>query len=140
MVYIDDCLFFAPDEADLTDILAKIKGTGLDFNIEDDVAGFLGVLITPQDDGSVTLTQTGLIARIITALGLDGASKNKTPAEYGALGEDLDDMDCQEEFSYPSVLGMMGYLLHTQPELSFAVSQCGKYSSKTKHSHEVALK
>jgi hypothetical protein len=140
LVYVDDCLFFAPDETDIDDILAKIENTGLDFNIEDDVAGFLGVLITPQDDGSVKLTQTGLIARIILALGLEGASKNETPAEYGALAEDPDGMDCQEEFNYPSVLGMMGYLLHTRPEISFAVSQCGKYSSKTKHSHEVALK
>jgi hypothetical protein len=28
---------------------------------EDDVAGFLGVLMTPQEDGTIELTQTGLI-------------------------------------------------------------------------------
>jgi hypothetical protein len=47
LVYVDDCLLFAPDETDITDILTKIENTGLDFHIEDDVASFLGVLITP---------------------------------------------------------------------------------------------
>jgi hypothetical protein len=41
-------------------------------------------------------------------IGLEGASKNETPAEYGALPEDPDGMDCQEEFNYPSGLGMIG--------------------------------
>lgn len=53
--------------------------------------------LPPQEDGTVKLTQMGLIACIITALGLDGASMNRSPAEYCALlGEDPDGMERQE--------------------------------------------
>jgi hypothetical protein len=55
-------------------ILEKIKDTGLDFNIEDDVAGFLGVVITPLDDVAIKLNQIRLIDIIITALAGSGRS------------------------------------------------------------------
>jgi hypothetical protein len=134
--------FCPSNKEDINEILSKIKNTGLDFNIEDGIAGFLWVLITPHTDGMVVkLTQTpGLIACIITALGLDGASLNKTPAKYGALGKDPDGMGCQEAFNYANMLGMMGCLIHKWLAILFAVNQYGKYSSKTKHVHEVTLK
>ena len=43
------------------------------------VAGFLGVDISRSDKGTITMTQTGLTDRIITALGLDDANTKKYP-------------------------------------------------------------
>jgi hypothetical protein len=46
------------------DVIARIWT--LDLNIENnDVAGFLRVLLTPQEDGTIELTQTGLIDLIL---------------------------------------------------------------------------
>jgi hypothetical protein len=45
---MDDCLFFSPTDETIEDIFKKmwLKEVGLDFNIEEVVADFLGVLMT----------------------------------------------------------------------------------------------
>jgi hypothetical protein len=140
VVYVDDCLFFSPSDEAIENVFTKMRTAGLDFNMEDDVAGFLGVLMTHNDDGSIELTQPGLIDRIITALGLDKANPIDTPASYGGLGKDKLGMPAQEEWNYKSVLGMLLYLCNTRPDIQFGTSQCARFTADPKHSHEVALK
>ena len=50
---------------------------------EDDAAGYLGVKITKTEDGQIEMKQTGLIDRIVEALGLDSklSTSQWTPAE-----------------------------------------------------------
>ena len=124
VVYVDDCLFFSPTEKGIQDVFVKMVDCGLDFNEESDVAGFLGVLLTIRENQSIELTQTGLIDRIILAMGLEEANPVMTPAEYGGLPKDLLGIEAQESWSYRSVLGMMLYLCYTRPDIQFAVSQC----------------
>ena len=77
--YVDDCLFFAPEESDIDAVIDGIKKCNMDLQVEDSVAGFLGVHIdrkmVTNDDGTeeekVTLLQTGLTDHIISALGLN---------------------------------------------------------------------
>jgi hypothetical protein len=72
LVYVDDTLLFAHDMKDINNMLHRLtheQGMGLE--IEDDVAGFLGVHIECNDTtGEITLTQQGLIEHIIDALGV----------------------------------------------------------------------
>jgi len=82
----------------------------MDLHFEDDVAKFLGVHIDRRDDGTIELTQTGLIDCIIDALGLDGATPKKMPTECGALALDKEGDPCNADFNYASVVGMMMYL------------------------------
>ena len=71
LVYVDDTLFFSRDEEDIEEIINKLKSVStLEVTTEDDVAGFLGVLIDRKGDGTIELIQTGLIDRIIDALDL----------------------------------------------------------------------
>ena len=73
------------------------------------------------------MKQTGLIDRIIDALGLDSKlSTNKwTPAEAKPLTHDKDGKPCQGSFSYTIVVGMMLYLAgHTRPDIAYAVNCC----------------
>ena len=53
------------------------------------MAGFLGSDISYNEDEAMTMPQTGLIDRIITALGLDDANTKETPARLGTLSKDL---------------------------------------------------
>jgi hypothetical protein len=142
VVYVDNCLFFGPSDEHIEAIFEKMRSpeVGLDSNIEDNVAWFLGVLMTPKDDDTMELTQTGLLDQIIMGMGLDDANHTKRPTEYGALGMDLDGMDSQEKCSYRSVLGMMLYLCNTRANIQFATSQCARFTSNPKYSHNVALK
>jgi hypothetical protein len=112
---------------DIDATLERLKGADLDFNVESDVAGFLGVLLTELDDGKIELTQTGLTDRIITSMGLDDANAKETPAEYGALPADREGDPCNEGFNYPSVVGMLIYpASNSRPDIAFAVHQCAR--------------
>ena len=129
LVYVDDCFFSSNDQSNIDKAIEKIKGCGMDLSVEDDVAGFLGVLIKLGDDGSVELTQTGLILRTIAAMGLEHCNNKYTPAVKEALGQDPRGSPFSNKFSYPSVVGMLQYLANiTRPDITYAVSQCARYT------------
>jgi hypothetical protein len=110
--YVDDCLLFAPASKCIDDVLSNLERIKLDFNIEDGIAGFLGILIVlDEKQGTIELTQTSPTDWIIKALSLEGARSKKTPAEHGALPKDANGEPQNETWSYPSIVGaMMLYL------------------------------
>jgi hypothetical protein len=63
-----------------------------------------------------------------------------TPAEMAALGHDIDGKEASGCINYASVIGMLLYLRHSQPDTSFATHQCARYTHTPKQSHEDALK
>jgi len=124
-VYIDDSLFFSPNESDIDKVLKKLRYLQIELNVEDDVAGFLGVLIKKLYKGRIELTQTGLIKRILEALGIEGSNPKSTPAETEALPSDITESLTEPTFNYACVIGMLQYLQgHMRPDISFTVSQC----------------
>ena len=144
LVYVDDCLFYPPKEEYIDDLLDRLKNEcKLDLNYEDDVAGFLGVLMKRHDNGTIEVTQKGLIERVIRALSLDhnASTSTRTPTENTALGSHVDGEPCKEKFSYPSVIGMLMYLTsNSRPDLAFAVHQCARFNHLPRRAHELALK
>ncbi len=56
---------------------------GMELEVEEDVAGFLGVHIDRRKDGTIHLTQRGLIDRLIKTLNIGDLPSKRTPAEYG---------------------------------------------------------
>jgi hypothetical protein len=136
LIYVDDTLFFTPEQKYIDEVLVKLRES-MELEEEDDVAGFLGVLIKKSNDGTITLTQQGLIDRIIQSLGLENTPIKLTPAEYGCLGSDKNG---HGTYNYASVVGMLQYLqLHSRPDITFAVSQCARYMHSPRRSHEKAL-
>eukprot|EP00978_Attheya_sp_CCMP212_P044376 scaffold308379_cov37-Attheya_sp.AAC.4 len=96
-----------------------------------------------EREGTVEMCQTGLIDRIVQALGLKDAEcrKVQTPAVYGALAKHREGESCTEIFNYGSVVGMLLYLAgHSCPDISFAVHQCARYTFCPKAPLEKALK
>ena len=144
VVYVDDLLFWSTEEDHIVSLAEALRLEGVDLEEEGDAAGFLGVkLEREQDTGRIRMTQTGLIDRVITALGLDEISvKMKTaPAERRPLIKDADGDPSSESFSYASIVGMMLYLSgHTCPDLVYAVNACARYTFCPRRTHEVALK
>jgi hypothetical protein len=116
---------------------------GVDLKQEDDTTGFLGVTFEQDPETSLLkMKQTGLIKRIIEALGLDDRFKgNFTPSESKPLVKDGNGDLASGAFSYSSVVGMLLYLSrHTCPDITFAVNCCACYMFCPKHLHELALK
>ena len=141
LVYVDDTLFYSPRKEWIDEVIKKIEKQDLELEIEDSVAGFLGVHIERNDkDGTIKLTQKGLIKRIIDALQIQNLPRKLTPATKEPLVADKDGMPPQGRFSYPSVIGMLQYLQgHSRPDITYAVSQCSRYTHNPKRSHEIAL-
>ena len=84
--------------------------------------GFLGVdFVHDKSTGLIEMKQTGLINRVIEALGLDdGYAKGKyTPAKAKPLVKDEDREAANKGFSCASVVGMLLYLSgHTCPDIA----------------------
>ena len=87
-MYVDDCLFFSKTKELVDKTIDELRDANMELSREDDVAGFLGVLLTQNEDGSITLSQTGLIQRIVDASGLSSVNGTCTPAQKAALSQD----------------------------------------------------
>ena len=143
VAFVDDILFWSTDEAYINKLGAKLREQGLLLEQEDDAAGFLGVTMTKTEGGHLELKQTGLIDRIVEALGLDQkmATPKWTPAEAKPLTKDEDGEMPQGSFNYSSVVGMLLYLSgHSRPDIAYAVNCCARYMFSPRLSHEKALK
>jgi hypothetical protein len=94
-------LFLSPKQEYIDEILLKLKAKCLDLNIEEDVTGFLGVHVGKNPNGSIELTQVGLMDIITGALALeqDKSMVKSTPAQYGCIGTNADDEACDETFN-----------------------------------------
>jgi hypothetical protein len=116
----------------------ELRKLGVDLEQEDNAAGFLGVTLNCDVSyGLLEMKQTGLIQRVITALGLDdGYAKGKhTPEESKPLVKDADGEGAHGGFSYSSVVWMLLYLSgHTRPDIAYAVNCCARYIFCLKHS------
>eukprot|EP00957_Ditylum_brightwellii_P208342 15356939-Ditylum_brightwellii.AAC.1 len=87
LVYVDDCLLFAPNSKDIQVMMDKMRAKELAFNIENDAAGFLGIKTNCHDE-CIELTQPGHIECIIITLGLQDADHVHVPAPKSSLGQD----------------------------------------------------
>jgi hypothetical protein len=143
VAFVDDILFWSTDVAYITELGIKLREQGLLLEEEDDAAGFLGVEMSRTEEGFMEMKQTGLIDRILEALGLDSklATNKWTPAEAKPLIRDEEGKGPQGSYSYASVVGMLLYLSgHSRPDIAYAVNCCARYMFNPRLSHEKALK
>jgi hypothetical protein len=118
-----------------------LKNDDIALHKEGTAEGYLGVDI--QREGvNISLKQEGLTKCIIQALGLDTKCSTPvdTPTETPALGKDIEGKEASGNINYASVVGMLLYLGHAHPDISFATHQCARYNHSPKQSHKDALK
>ena len=143
VVYVDDTLFYSPKREYIDEVLDKLKKQeNAELDVEDSVAGFLGVHIERDEtQGTIKLTQQGLIKRILTALQVGDLDQSCTPALSKPLVEDKDGDPPQGRYNNnASVIGMLQYLqAHRRPDITYAVSQCARFAFSPKRSHEQAV-
>ena len=141
LVYVDDTLFFSPDPKYIKEVTDKLRNLGMELEEEDSVAGFLGVDIARDErNSSIKLTQRGLAKRVVEALNVGHMPRKLTPASHEPLvKDDLGDPP-DGNYNYASVIGMLQYLQgHSRPDITYAVSQCARFTHSPKRSHEQAL-
>lgn len=141
LIYVDDTLLFSPKEEYIDEVISKLSKSDLELEVEDSVAGFLGVHLEHNHaNGSIKLTQQGLARRVVEALNLGNQPRKLTPASSEPLVKDDNGEPPNGSYSYASVIGMLQYLQgHSRPDITYAVSQCARFVHSPKRSHEVAL-
>jgi hypothetical protein len=88
LVYVDNTLLFPRSQVEIEDIVQGIKNLGMDLEEEEDeVAGFLGVLILrhPGTNPTLELLQTSLPQRVVDALQICGPSQSITLCGSGII-------------------------------------------------------
>ena len=141
--WVDDVVFVAHDSKKIEAMIQKLKDAGYDLDTEGEISAFLGIQIDKVQD-SFSLTQTGLISKIIKYARMEDCNSDRTPASTSALGSDVDGelwIDSKEGFEYASAVGMLLYLANnTRPDIAFAVHQCARFTHAPRLSHAKALK
>ena len=145
--YVDNCLFFAARKSNIEKVVKAIKEERkMDLIVEDSDCGFLGISMNKRkgNDGcqEIQLLQTGLIDRVIVALGLDEHSNGmSTPACEKILPKHAHGDPHDLGFNYASVVGMAMCLCNNcRPDSSFAVHQYARHSFDPKRQHTEYLK
>ena len=140
VTYVDDCIWVSLDEKAL-DALIENVGKKMELKVESkDISAFLGIQFTRKGK-MIELKQLGLIDKVIAATGMEDCNPISTPAEPTTLGKDVDGEPMQENWSYPSVVGMLLYLSsNSRPDICFAVHQAARFTHDPKQSHAKAVK
>ena len=122
LFWVDDCIFYSKTQSLIDKVILSLKDEFL-LEREEDMAGFLGINISRDaNNKSLSMTQTGLIERILTAMDMEDCNLKYTPAEKDPLCKDVDGDPCSESRDYKSIVGMMLYLAgSTRPDIAYAV-------------------
>ena len=140
--YCDDQIWLSPDSSLIEECVLKLQGLGCDLTLKDegDIFGFLGINIH-RDGPDITLTQTGLIKKVISCTGMERATSRDTPAAQEPLGADKDGHPFSKEWSFNAAVGMLLHVSNnTRPDIAFAVNQACLFTHNPKHSHGQAAK
>ena len=126
IVYVDYIILWDRNEDDIHNLAMHLRDLGDDLEQEYDNAGFLGVTLEQEiNTGLLDMKQTGLIPRVIEAIGLeDGMGKGKfTPSEQRPLVKDAYGKPPSRMFRYIIIVGMLLYLSgNTCPYMDFTVN------------------
>jgi Reverse transcriptase (RNA-dependent DNA polymerase) len=90
IVYVDDGIFVAIDNTLIDQAISDLRNEHFDLEEEDDYAGYLGISLDRQPNGSINMLQTGLINRILCDLGFLDSVRTKSVPSVGLLGPCLD--------------------------------------------------
>ena len=126
----------------LEEFLKQLEENSLKCTREESFHEFLGIQIDKQPDGSLLLTQKGLIKKILETAKMEDCITKDTPAEAAPLGacEDAEPFN-QAEFNPRSIVGMLMCLAtNTRIDIALAVSQVCRFVAAPKKPHGDAIK
>ena len=141
LVYVDDYIVISHDDKVIDRfILGMQTGTeGFKLFDDGDLARFLGVEMEHRKDGTIVMSQTHLIRRILETCNIDLSEMNakETPVGKPLLHKDLSGEKRKQHWNFRSAVGMLNYLANsTRPELAMAVHQCARFNNDPMLSHE----
>ena len=138
---VDDCGIAAPTQARIDKFVQDLRELNFELTQDESFAEFLGIKFETREDGSIQLTQKGLIKKTLEAASMTDCNPNSTPALQGGLGTDKNGEAMTEPWNYRAICGMLLYLsTNTRPDIACAVSCVCRFGHAPKKSHASAVK
>ena len=141
ILFVDDLGICYKSKQVLEELLNAIKDKGYHFTRQESFNEYLGIKYEELADGSIKMTQPGLIKKIIAAMNMQQCNPCDNPTLQQALGSHPDSPAMTDAWNYRSIVGMMLYLSdNTRLDIAFGVSQVARFSHQPKQPHAIAVK
>jgi hypothetical protein len=137
-VYVDDLVIIGGNSQAINDFKRQMKSK---FSMTDLglLSYYLGIEVK-QTDGEISLCQSGYAARILEKMGLTNCNPTHIPMEPRLKLSKHSQAENVDATEYRSVVGSLRYLLHTRPDLTFAVGYVSRFMEKPTKEHMMAVK
>ena len=107
-VYMDDCGIATPTMKEIDSFVDRLQKREFELTEKGDFSAYLGINFHRDPKmQTVTMTQLGLIKKILATTGLEECNPNQGPSAQAGLGADPDGPPSKEPCSYSSVVGML---------------------------------
>lgn len=100
---------------------------------------YLGIEVT-QEEGKIVLKQSAYARKILEQFGMADCNATKFPMEQRARLHKDPQGEPVDPTSYRRVIGCLRYLLHTRPDLSYAVGVASRFMERPTVNHRQAVK
>ena len=115
LVYINDCIMFSPNLAELGKVVTEMRTSSKKFRVKDlgNVKDFLGIQVTTRNDKTITLNQPQLIDSVLKDMKFQNNMKEKdTPALSSViLQKDTQGKPFNNDFHCRRVIGKLNFLV-----------------------------
>lgn len=100
---------------------------------------YLGIEVKQTEEG-ITLCQSGYATRILEKMGMEKCNSAQFPMEPKLKLSKFSKAEKVDSTEYRSVVGSLRYLLHTRPDLNFAVGYVSRFMENPTKEHMTAVK
>jgi hypothetical protein len=137
-VYVDDLVITGGNSQAINDFKRQMKSK---FSMTDLglLSYYLGIEVK-QTDNEITLCQSGYAARILEKMGLLNCNPTHIPMEPRLKLSKHSQAESVDATEYRGVVGSLRYLLHTRPDLTFAVGYVSRFLEEPTKEHMMAVK
>jgi hypothetical protein len=130
IVYVDDTFIFSNTQDNIDSVIEKV-GKHYEVTLDRDATSFLGLNLTHNSDGTVTITQPKLLAKLFALYPPRKESTHIPTHPSAPLPKDTDpEPQPTDHYAYLRLLGILLYLTKSRPDIMAAVSFAGTKSSK----------
>ena len=125
VIYVDDFIV-AGTHMDLIEELKSDLRKKYTITEAPELESFIGIHLTHNKNGSVTISQPGFIKGLLEEQGMLEAATALTPMSAGFTDEYQDDSEKlgeEDKLKFMSILGSLIFLLRTRPDIAYAVNR-----------------
>ena len=126
IVYVDDTFIFSNSQDNIDNVITNV-GKHYKVTLDREVTSFLGLDLAHNADGTVTITQPKLLAKLFALFPPRKDSAHQPNHPYPPLPKDTDPppQPADHYYAYLRLLGILLYLTKSRPDIMAAVSFAG---------------